>query len=55
MNTKVMDTKLKDKVDEISSSTTSVSKGINELQNYVASKKKGDNTALSKLGSLVNK
>ena len=55
MNTKVMDTKLKYKVDEISSSATSASNGINELQTYVASKKKSDNTNLSKLGSLAKK
>ena len=55
MEAKVMATKLKEKVDEISSSTTSAAKSINELKTSVVSVKKSAETAISKLVSLANK
>ena len=50
-----MTNNIKDKVDEISSSTNSTFKIINELKISVASTKKSANTAIIKLGSLAKK
>ena len=55
MDVKVIATKIKDKVDELSSSTNSSAKRINELKTSVASVKKASNTAISKLDPLANK
>ena len=55
MEANIMSTKLKYKVYEISSSTTSASKSINELKTSVASVKKSANTTISKIGSLIKK
>ena len=55
MDAKVMDTKLKEKVYEISSPTTSAANSINELKTSVASTKKASDTTISKLGSLEKK
>ena len=55
MDAKVMATKLKEKMDEISSSSTSASKSTNELKTYVASVKKAADTAISKFVSLAKK
>ena len=46
---------LKDKVDDISSSTDSAANIINELKTSVASANKADNTSISKLGYLAKK
>ena len=53
MDAKVMATKLKYDVDDISSPTTSAAKSINELNTSVASVKKAADTAISKVGSLA--
>ena len=50
-----MATKLKDKVDELSSLSAPSSKIFNELNIYVDSAKKVANTTIRKLGSLGNK
>ena len=55
MDVKVIATKIKDKVDELSSSTNSAAKRINELKTSVASAEKEADTAIIKLGSLTNK
>ena len=55
MDAKVMATNLKDKVDELSYSTTSSAKSINKLKTYVSSAKKASNTAISKLVPLAKK
>ena len=55
MDAKIMTAKLKEKVDELSSSSASASKSINELKTSVASAKKAADTAISKLGYLANK
>ena len=55
MDAKVMTTKLKDKVDELPSSTTSSANSINELKTSVAYSNKSSGTAISKLGSLAKK
>ena len=52
MDARVVATKLKDKVDELSSLTTSVSKSINDLKTSIASVKKAADTAIKKLGYL---
>ena len=52
---KIMATKLKWKVDEISSLSDSSTKSINEFKISVASVKKSADTAISKLGSLSKK
>ena len=55
MDDKVMDTKLKDKVYELSSPTTSADNIINELKTSIASANKYTDTAISKLVSLAKK
>ena len=55
MDANIMATKLKYKVDELSSLSASSSKRINELKISVASAKKVANTNTRKLGSLANK
>ena len=50
-----MDTKLKYKVDELSSLSASSSNSINELNISVAYSKKSADTAISKLGSFSKK
>ena len=50
-----MTAKLKEKVDELSSSSASASKSINELKISVASAKKEADTAIRKLGYLSKK
>ena len=55
MDAKVMATNLKDKVDELSYSTTSSAKSINKLKTSVAVAKRADDTAIRKLGSLTKK
>ena len=55
MDVKVIATKIKDKVDELSSSTNSAANIINELKTSVASKKKDMETTIRKLGPLANK
>ena len=55
MGSKVMDTKLKYNVDDISSLTTSDANSINELKTYVASENKSADTTIRKLGSLAKK
>ena len=51
----IMDTKLKDKVDELSSLSASSSNSNNELNISVAYSKKSVDTAISKLGSFSKK
>ena len=55
IDSKVMGTNLKYKVDEISSSTTSTANIINKLKTSGASAKKAAKTTISKLRSLANK
>ena len=55
MDTKIMDTKLKYKVDEISSSSTSSSNRTNELNISIVYVNKADNTDIIKLGYLSKK
>ena len=55
MAAKVMDTKLKYKVNGISSSTTSANKNINSFKTSVASAKKAADTAIIKLVYLAKK
>ena len=55
MDAKIMTAKLKEKVDELSSSSASASKSINELKISVASAKKEADTAIRKLGYLSKK
>ena len=55
MDAKVVATKLKENLDEISSSTNFSAKNINELNKYVASAYKSAKTNIRKLGSLANK
>ena len=55
MDTNVMATKLKYKVDDLYSSATSSAKSINELKTSVASEKKAADTFIRKLGSLAKK
>ena len=55
MDANIMATKLKYKVDELSSLSASSSKRINELKISVASAKKVANTNTRKHGSLANK
>ena len=52
---KIMTTKLKYKVYELSYSTTSAAKSINELKNSVASANNSAGTAIRKLVSLAKK
>ena len=54
MNANVMVTKPRDKLDELSSSTASAVKIINELKNSFASEKKATDTPTIKLSTLVN-
>ena len=55
MDTKIIDTKLKDKVDELSSSTASSAKSITELKTCIDSAKNTADNAIRKLFSLANK
>ena len=54
MYAKIIASKLKDKVDEISSSSASSSKSINELKISIDSVKKASNTAIKRISSLSN-
>ena len=51
----IMANKIKDKVDELSSSTTFTANSINELKNFVDSVNKSADTTIRKIGSLTNK
>ena len=50
-----MANKIKDKVDELSSSTNFPANSINELKNFVDSANKSADTTIRKIGSLTNK
>ena len=52
---KIVATKLKDKADELSSSTNFDAKSINKLKNSIAYENKSSKTTIRKLGSLANK